>query len=272
MNEEMVQISPVWGAAAGDVVGSVYEHRPRKSEEFPLLQAGCRFTDDTVLTAAVAHAITHGEGYGQALRRFGRAYPDAGYGGNFHQWLMDEHMGPYHSYGNGAAMRVSAVGAAFDSEEEVLEQARSSAAVTHDHPEGIKGAQATALAVFLGRRGESKQSIKQAVVHRFGYDLDRTLAEIRPGYRFDVSCQGSVPESIIAFLESESTEDAIRKAVSLGGDADTMACVAGAIAAAFYGVVLAALLQGVHERLTTDIKNVFDEFDGSLVASEFSAG
>lgn len=261
MNSETVPISPVWGAAAGDVVGSVYEHRPHKSEAFTLLSSASRFTDDTVLTAAVAYAINRGDDYASALRRFGRAYPDAGYGANFYLWLMDEQLGPYNSFGNGAAMRVSAVGAAFRQRDEVLEQARRSAAVTHDHPEGIKGAQATALAIHLGLRGESKQAIREAVARQCGYDLRRSLDDIRPRYGFDVSCQGSVPESIIAFLESDGTEDAIRKAVSLGGDADTMACIAGSIAAAFYGNAPASLVAGVRERLSGELLEVLDGFD-----------
>lgn len=256
-----MSISPVWGAAAGDVVGSVYEHRPHKREDFVLLGERSRFTDDTVLTAAIADALTRGGDYAASLRRLGRRYPDAGYGAGFFAWLFNEHAGPYHSYGNGAAMRVSAVGAACGTLDEVLEQAGRSAAVTHDHPEGIKGARATALAVFLARRGESKAAIRAALAERFGYRLDRTLAQIRPDCRFDVSCQGSVPESIIAFLNSGSTEDAIRKAVSLGGDADTMACIAGAVAAAFYSDAPAALVEGVRARLSRELVGVLDAFD-----------
>lgn len=261
MNSETVSISPVWGAAAGDVVGSVYEHRPHKREDFDLLSEASRFTDDTVLTAAVAQAIVRDEDYAAAMRRFGRTYPDAGYGMNFYLWLMDDHLGPYNSFGNGAAMRVSAVGAAFESRETVLAEARRSASVTHNHPEGIQGARATALAVHLGLRGEPKAAIREAVERDCGYDLCRSLEEIRPAYWFDVSCQGSVPESIIAFLASDSTEDAIRKAVSLGGDADTMACIAGSIAAAFYGEAPRALIAGVRERLTAELVESLDEFD-----------
>lgn len=261
MHSEMIAITPVWGAAAGDVVGSVYEHRPYKSEEFPLLGDQSRFTDDTVLTAAVAWAATRGGDYAHALRRFGRAYPDAGYGAGFYRWLMDERLGPYNSFGNGAAMRVSAVGRAFESREQVLEQARRSAAVTHDHPEGIKGAQATALAIHHALHGGDKREIRDAVERTFGYDLQRSLADIRPAYRFDVSCQGSVPESIIAFLESDGVEDAIRKAVSLGGDADTMACIAGSIAAALHREAPADLITGVRERLPDELADALDEFD-----------
>lgn len=261
MNSDMVSISPVWGAVAGDVVGSVHEHRPHRSEDFPLLVPASRFTDDTVLTAAVARAVVAGEDYAAALRRFGRAYPDAGYGGNFYLWLKDERIGPYNSFGNGSAMRVSAVGAAFRDRDEVLEQAKRSAAVTHDHPEGIRGAQSTALAIHLALRGETRERIRDEVERACGYDLSRSLDDIRPCYGFDVTCQGSVPESIIAFLESRSTEDAIRKAVSLGGDADTMACIAGSVAAAFYSEAPAHLVSGVRGRIDADLLEVLDAFD-----------
>lgn len=259
-------ISPVWGAITGDVVGSVYEGNPHKSQAFPLLIDASRYTDDTVLTVAVADAILHDGDYGAAIRRYGRRHPNAGYGGRFMAWLAGDDARPYYSWGNGSAMRVSAVGVAFDSEARVLEEAARCAAVTHDHPEGIKGAQATALAIHLGLRGGSKRAIRTEVQRRFGYDLGRTLAEIRPGYRFDVSCQGSVPESIISFLESASVEDAIRKAVSLGGDADTMACIAGAIAAAHYGELSDETLEAVRGRLPAGFLAVLDEFDRKFPA------
>ena len=225
------------GAIAGDVIGSVYEGRPIKTVDFPLFQDRSVFTDDTVLTVAIAEAILERGDYATALKLWGRKYPRAGYGGTFYRWMVSDSFEPYNSWGNGSAMRVSPVGFAFASVEEVLAEAERTAAVTHDHPEGIKGAQATALAIFLARSGESKAAIRGEIAGRFAYDLDRTLDEIRPGYRFDVSCQGSVPESILAFLESESFEDAVRKAISLGGDSDTMAAIAGGIAEAFYGGV-----------------------------------
>jgi ADP-ribosylglycohydrolase len=222
------------GAIAGDVIGSVYEGRPIKTTEFPLFQTRSTFTDDTVLTVAVADAILSDSDYATCFKRWGRRYPSAGYGGSFAEWLLSEESRPYDSWGNGAAMRVSPVGLACATPGTVLDEARKTAEVTHNHPEGVKGAQATALAVLLARHGEPKSAIKREIGRRFGYDLNRTLDEIRPEYRFDVSCQGSVPESIIAFLESDSFEDAVRNAISLGGDSDTMACIAGGIAQAFY--------------------------------------
>lgn len=218
------------GAIAGDVIGSVYEGRPIKSTTFPLFSPHSTFTDDTVLTVAVAYAILTGAGYASCLRLMGRKYPGAGYGMSFYQWLFSTESAPYNSWGNGSAMRVSPVGFAFDSVEEVLQEAKRSAEVTHNHPEGIRGAQATALAVFLTHHGESKQGIKREIAQRFTYDLDRRLDDIRPDYRFDISCQGSVPQSIIAFVESENFEGAVRNAISLGGDSDTMAAIAGGIA------------------------------------------
>lgn len=248
------------GAIAGDIVGSVYEASPIKTKAFPLFRRGSRFTDDTVLTVAVADAILSGRPYADAVREFGRRYPDAGYGGSFRRWLHIDGAGPYGSWGNGSAMRVSPVGLAFGSEEEVLEQARLSAAITHDHPEGMRGAQATALAVFLARTGHGKPAIRDRLVRGFDYDLERSVDEIRPDYGFDVSCQGSVPEAIIAFLESDSVEDAIRNAVSLGGDSDTMACIAGGIAEAFHGGVPDRIREPVEALLPEDLAQVVRSF------------
>ena len=244
------------GAIAGDMIGSVYEGQPIKSKAFPLFQAYSTFTDDTVLTVAVADAILGDGDYARALKRFGRAYPRAGYGGSFAAWLRTPDSRPYNSWGNGSAMRVSPVGWAFDSTETVLAEARASAEVTHNHPEGIRGAQATALAVFMARTGASRAEIRREVSARMGYDLSRTLDQIRPGYWFDVSCQGSVPESIIAFLESEDFVDAIRNAISLGGDSDTMACIAGGIAEAFYGEVPPEIAEEVVTRMPADLLEV----------------
>lgn len=248
------------GAIVGDIVGSVYEHRPTKSKEFPLWSAESRFTDDTVLTVAVAAAILDGGDYSASLKEFGRRYPGAGYGGNFRRWLRSESSEPYGSWGNGSAMRVSPVGFAFDTVDEVLEEAKKSAAATHDHPEGIKGAQAVALAVLLARRGEKKGAIAEELSGRFGYDLSRSSDEIRPDYRFDVSCQGSVPEALVAFLDSDSLEDAVRTAVSLGGDSDTLAAIAGAVAQAYHGGVPEALGREVRDRLPVDLLTVLDRF------------
>jgi ADP-ribosylglycohydrolase len=251
------------GAIAGDLIGSVHEGAGTKTTSFPLFQSYSRFTDDTVLTVATAHAILTGTSYHEAYRTFGRRYPDAGYGGMFMQWLMARDPRPYNSWGNGSAMRVVPVGLAFSTVDEVLLEAQRSAAVTHDHPEGIRGAQAAALAVFLARTGESKEGIRHEIADRFGYDLDRTVDAIRPGYRFDVSCQGSVPEAIIAFLDASDVEDAIRRAVSLGGDADTQATIAGGIAHAWYGDVPATIVEPVRERLPTEFLEVIDRFDSA---------
>lgn len=248
------------GAIAGDIVGSVFERRPIKTTEFPLFSARSTFTDDTVLTVAVAYAILHGGAYGPALKAFGRRYPHAGYGGRFYRWLQMPESEPYNSWGNGSAMRVSPVGYAFEDVECVLQEAQKSAEVTHNHPEGIKGAQATALAIYLARTGRDKETIREEIERRFAYDLGRTLEEIRPEYRFDVSCQGSVPESIVAFLESEGVEDAIRKAISLGGDSDTMACIAGGIAEAYYGEVPSGIVEEVRERIPGEFWAVVEAF------------
>jgi ADP-ribosylglycohydrolase len=225
------------GAIAGDVIGSVHEGSGTKTKDFPLFVPDCRFTDDTVLTVAVADCLLHGNDYVDALHDYFHAYPAAGYGGTFLRWAWHRSRTPYQSWGNGSAMRVSAVAHARDTLADVLEEARRSAAVTHDHEQGIRGAQAVAAAVFLARTGASKEQIRRYTEEQFGYFLDETLANLRPTYAFDVSCQGSVPQSILAFLESTDYEDAVRNAISLGGDADTMACIAGAIAEPFYGGV-----------------------------------
>lgn len=224
------------GAIAGDIIGSVYEGRGMKTRDFALFSRGCTFTDDTVLTAAVADAILTGADYIDKFHEYFHKYPHAGFGGSFMQWAAQRLRSPYYSFGNGSAMRVSPVGFAFDDLETVLAEAEKSAAVTHNHPEGIKGAQAAAAGVFLARTGAGKDQIREFVTDRFSYDLETPLAEIRRTYRFDVSCQGSVPQSIIAFLEARTWEDAVRNAVSLGGDADTMAAIAGAVAEAFFGM------------------------------------
>lgn len=248
------------GAIAGDIIGSVYEHRPIKTKEFPLFHRQCCFTDDSVLTVAVASAILGDRNYLQALRDIGRRYPDAGYGGSFIVWLHSSAPLPYNSWGNGSAMRVSPVGFAFDTVEAVLQEAARTAEVSHNHPEGIKGAQATALAIFRARTGYAKEAIRSELSGRFGYDLNRTVEEIRPGYAFDVSCQGTVPQAIVAFLDAESYEDAIRNAISLGGDSDTLACITGGIAEAFYGEVPSRIRAKVQELLSPDLWQIVDAF------------
>ncbi len=248
------------GAIAGDIIGSVYEYNPIKTKDFPLFHPRSHFTDDTVLTVAIAEAILTGRPYLESVREIGRRYPDAGYGGFFLRWLFSDDPRPYNSWGNGAAMRVSPVGFAFASEEEVLRQARQSAEISHNHPEGIKGAQATALAVFLARTGNGKREIAARIVELFGYDLGGSVEDIRPSYSFDESCQGTVPEALVAFLDSTSYEDAVRNAISLGGDSDTLACITGGIAEAFYGGVPEAIRAEVQVRLPPELWEVTEAF------------
>ena len=224
------------GAIAGDIIGSVFEHDPIKTTEFRLFKPGCRFTDDTVLTVAIAKAIRTGEPYATCLSNFALRYPARGYGGMFRRWAKAWDPQPYNSYGNGSAMRVSPVGFLYDTETDVLREAKRSAECTHSHPHGIAGAQATALAILLARQGRDKATIRGELADRFGYDLEQELDDIRPTYTFDVTCQGSVPQAILCFLEADDYEQAVRNAVSLGGDADTQACIAGGIAEAFYGL------------------------------------
>ncbi len=251
----------MFGAIAGDVIGSVFEHHNVKHTEFSLFSEGSRFTDDTVLTVAVAESIMDGKDYGQTLREYGLKYPRAGYGGLFLSWLFSQRAGPYNSYGNGSAMRVCPVGFAYNTLEQVLDEAERSAAVTHNHPEGIKGAQAVATAVFLARQGSSKDEIRQYITNCIGYNLNQTLEQIRPHYHFDATCQGSVPQAIIAFLLSTDYEDAVRKAVSLGGDSDTIACISGGIAQAFYGQIPHHIVRRTRELLPAELLAVVDRFN-----------
>jgi ADP-ribosyl-[dinitrogen reductase] hydrolase len=225
------------GSIIGDIIGSPYEFNKTKDANFEIFKYPSTFTDDTVMSVATAYCILCKEPYDKIYRLFGRQYPGVGYGGMFKAWLADNTQEAYNSYGNGSAMRVSPVGYAYDTIEEILEQAKNTAIVTHNHEEGIKGAQATAVAVFMARKNCSKDEIRSKIIELFTYDMSRTCDTIRPGYSFKVSCQESVPEAIIAFLDSTSFEDAIRKAVSLGGDADTLACITGGIAQAFYKAI-----------------------------------
>lgn len=238
------------GAIVGDIIGSPYEHASIKTLEFPLFSEKSHFTDDTVMTLAVARGIMevipkHGDtvsdkklssSFFASLRKLGRRFPLAGYGKGFQGWLSAKKPHPYQSWGNAAAMRVSPVSWAFDDLETVEHFAELSAVITHNHPEGIKGAQSVAGAVFLARTGHSKDDIRAYVTGKYGYDLSRTLDEIRPDYVYSSSCPGSVPEAFTAFLEGESFEDTIRKAVSLGGDSDTIAAMSGSIAEPFWGI------------------------------------
>ena len=241
------------GAITGDIIGSIYEANNIKTKQFDLFTDKNRFTDDTVMTFAVAEALMNGggnENFIRFMKRYGLLYPRAGYGGTFVRWLASDTTEPYNSWGNGSAMRVSSCGWIANLDipiEEGLklteDLAKKSAEVTHNHPEGIKGAQATAVSIFFMRHGKSKNAIKEYkeklkdyIKDRFEYDLDFTIDEIRPIYRFDVSCQGSVPPAIVSFLESENFEDAIRNAISIGGDSDTIGAITGSIAEAAYGI------------------------------------
>ncbi len=248
------------GAIAGDIIGSVYEWSPNKSKNFPLFQAKSCFTDDTVLTVAVAESLLSGVGYAESLRNYARRYPSAGYGGMFQRWAFNGSMGPYNSFGNGSAMRVSPVGWAMEDIEAVLSEAARSAEVTHNHPEGIKGARATALALFLARKGADKAEIRREIERRFGYFLRTTVDELRPGSSFDVTCQGSVPSALVSFFDSVDFEDCIRNAISLGADSDTLAAIAGGIAEAHYGGVPEAIREGVFHRLDGNLAEVTRTF------------
>ena len=248
------------GAVAGDIIGSVYEAAPIKSTAFPLFTGRSCFTDDTVLTVATAAAVLQKTDYAHAYRRLARAYPASGFGAAFGRWFRAEKAPPYQSWGNGAAMRVSPVGWAFDTKARVLQEAARSAAVTHDHPEGIRGAQATALAIWLARQARDKAEIRNRLEDRFGYDLKRSVAAIRPDYGFEIACQKSVPEAIICFLEANDFESAVRNAVSLGGDSDTQACIAGSIAEAYYGPLPTAIQTEVAKRIPHAFRNVIGRF------------
>lgn len=252
------------GAVVGDIIGSYYEFRPYKGEDFPLFSEKSRFTDDTVMTLAVGLGIMQGchneeesrEEIINNMHELGRAYFKAGYGMRFVGWLQRRSRTPYNSFGNGSAMRVSSAAFVYQTLEEVEKFAKISAEVTHNHPEGIKGAQATAAAIFMARQGKNKEEIKDYIQSQYGYDLSRTIAEIRPAYRFNETCQGSVPEAIICFLESSSFEGAVRKAVSLGGDSDTQAAIAGSIAEAYYQGVPEDILKIALTKLDATLLNI----------------
>lgn len=248
------------GAIAGDIIGSIYEWNNVKTKEFPLFASGCRFTDDTVLTIAVADALLNSGKYSQRLKDYCRSYPNAGYGASFYDWALSSKTEPYNSWGNGSAMRVSPIGFALEDLDSVLHEAKRSAEVTHNHPEGIKGAQATAAAIFLARTKRDKKYIKSYIEANFRYDLNFSLDKIRSNYKFDVSCQGSVPQAIVAFLESKNFEDAIRNAISIGGDSDTIACITGGIAQAFYGGVPEAIAQRTLSILDEPLRQVTEAF------------
>lgn len=248
------------GAIVGDVIGSVHEWAETKTKDFPLFVDKSTFTDDSVLTIAVADWLLTDQNLVDLLHAYTESYPGRGYGGMFRQWARRRAREPYNSFGNGAAMRVSPVGFAFDTIEDVLASAARSAEVTHNHPEGIRGAQATATAIYLARRTRDKHQIRESLESRFGYDLSPRLDDIRPVYSFDETCQGTVPQALIAFLESTSYEDAIRDAISLGGDADTLACITGGVAEAYYGGTPPKLAAPVLARLDERLVGVVDRF------------
>jgi len=256
------------GAILGDIIGSPYEFDSNniKTKDFPLFSNESEFTDDSVMTLAVAEALMNGgtaDDFKKSMKKLGNRYPNAGYGANFIKWLRRPYAKPYGSYGNGSAMRVSPVAWWFDNLDDVLKYAEISAAVTHNHPEGIKGAQATAAAIFMARNGSSKDEIKAYIEDNFGYDLNRTCDEIRPTYKHVESCQETVPEAIIAFLEGQDFEDVIRTAVSLGGDCDTLTAIAGSIAEGFYGVE-EDLKEIALSILTDDLSEIYDTFMKSI--------
>lgn len=249
------------GAIIGDAIGSTYEFDCPKTTEFELFPEHSTFTDDTVMSIAAAYGILHNVPYDKVYRIFGRKYPKSGYGSMFNSWLFSDTQGAYDSFGNGSAMRVSPVGYAYDTVETVLAEAYNSAVVTHNHAEGIKGAQATALAIFMARKGEPKDEIRAKITALFGYDLTRTCDTIRPTYEFNESCQETVPEAIIAFLDSTSFEDAIRKSISLGGDADTIACITGGIAQAFYKTIPRSMAQKALDTLPKKFLRIIKDFN-----------
>ncbi len=262
----------MYGAILGDMIGSPYEfNRGNKSKDFPLFAAESEFTDDTVMTIAVAEALMKTgvdakenvikKELIRSMKKWGKRYPYAGYGTRFVEWLVTPFPKPYGSYGNGSAMRVSSVAWLCKDLEQVRKVARMTAEVTHNHPEGIKGAEATASAIFLARTGADKQKIKQYIEEQFGYDLSRSCDEIRPAYYHVESCMETVPEAITAFLEGNDFEDVIRTAVSLGGDSDTLTAIAGSIAEGYYGVP-SELKKECYERVSIDIQEVLQSLEG----------
>lgn len=264
----------MYGAILGDIIGSPYEFdRGNKSKDFPLFSRNSRFTDDSVMTLAVADAFLSiapntddadiRRRLIQSMQFYGQTFPHAGYGGMFRRWLKDPNPQPYGSYGNGSAMRVSSAAWLFGDLETVRHMARLSAEVTHNHPEGIKGAEATASAIYLARTGSTKAEIKAYIETNFHYDLSRSCDEIRPTYRHVESCQETVPEAITAFLEGDSFEDVIRTAVSLGGDCDTLTCIAGSMAEGFYGIP-EELKQQCWEHLPENLRKVLQRFEETL--------
>ena len=266
----------MYGAILGDIIGCPYEFdQGDKTKDFPLFVKRSSFTDDSVMTVAVAEALMDSMGKSDeehraalvaSMQKWGRTYPNAGYGGRFIGWLFEDDPRPYNSWGNGSAMRASAAGWLYASFDETWKKARLTAEVTHNHPEGIKGAECTAAVIWLARNGKSKEEIRKIVEDTFGYDLSRTCDEIRPGYRHVESCQETVPEAVTAFLEGNDFEDVIRTAVSLGGDCDTLTCIAGSMAEAFYGVP-EELKEECRKRITPEMRDVLERFEKAVKGS-----
>lgn len=265
------------GAVLGDIIGSSYEWHNVKTKDFPLVTTSTKYTDDTVMTLAVAKWLmedaAHSEvGLVRCMQELGRVHIMAGYGSRFIRWILSNNPRPYGSWGNGSAMRVSPVGLFAKSEAEALQLARVTANVTHNHPEGIKGAEVVALAVYLNKYHASmplesrKEMTKDRIESQFGYNLSRTLDEIRPNYQFDVSCKGSVPEAIIAYLESDSVEDCVRNAISIGGDSDTIAAIACSIfmAGEERGKEENDWIDTFEKYLSDDLKLIMKEFENKI--------
>ncbi len=249
------------GAIAGDIIGSVYEFTNVKPEyDFKLLQKHSHFTANTILTIALAESILNNDSYQDTLKKYFLLYPNLSYGGYFFGWLLSPKPQPYESYGSGSAMRVSSIGWSYKSLEVVLEKAKESAEITHNHIEGIKGAQATASAVYLARNGESKKEIKKFIEKKFKYDLNFSIKGLRKNYKFEESCQMTVPQAIFTFLQSMDFEDSIRLAIYIGGDSDTLACINGSIAEAFYRDIPQKINNGVNTILDTRLKKIVYRF------------
>jgi len=255
------------GAITGDIVGSPYEGRPIKTKRFVLFGEGCCFTDDTVCSLAIADALMSGCDFAASLRSFARRFPDAGYGRRFMEWFRSDRAGPYNSMGNGSAMRVVAVAYVAREQAEVLQLAARTARVTHNHPAGVAGAQATALAIWLARRRETPAAIRTAIADRFGYDLAPSVEQLRRSYGYDVTCAGTVPPALTCALEAADFEDALRNAVSLGGDSDTLACIAGGLAEALFGVPKAIAGQALGY-LPTDLLTTLRRFNRHCAKSK----
>ena len=252
------------GAVIGDIIGSRFEFNNHRSEDFTLFTEESKVTDDTILTIATADCLLHNKEYANTYQLYAQKYPNGNYGGMFSKWMYTSEPKPYGSFGNGSGMRVSPVGWFYSNLEDTLKEAEKSAAVTHNHPEGIKGAQSIALAIYLARMGSSKEEIKSAIEFKFNYVLDFQLDSLRKTNKFDETCGVTVPQSIYCFLISNSFEDAIRKAISIGGDSDTIACMTGGIAEAFYKVIPEDILANAQKVIPLEFWKIWEEFRGRV--------